>query len=143
MVRFSEPDVDGHSIIGALFGSLECVGWRVSCVGAVVAFVGLRVGNGDGFGVGLGVRDILVGFLVFVGTGMGLNVVEGEGFRVVGDGLGFCDGFLAVGKGVGLGVAGNLVRFKVGDGDGLDGVFGMALFCRSRALVVVEAAFMV
>jgi hypothetical protein len=105
------------------------------------------VGNGDCFVVGLGVCDNLVvlkvgngvGFLAFVGAGMGLNVGEGEGFRVVDDGLGFCDGFLAVGKGVGLGVAGNLVRFKVGDGDGLDGVFGMALFCRSRALVVVDA----
>jgi hypothetical protein len=67
-----------------------------------------------------------------VGVFVGVAVV-GVPVGLVGLKVGDGDGFDVVGNGVGLGVGGTLVGLKVGDGEGL-GVFGAALLWRTRPL---------
>jgi hypothetical protein len=108
-----------------------------------VAAVGVMVGKGIGLivvGDKVGLNELRDGFAVvgfaMVGFGVlgalvGLEVGDGDGFRVVGKGVGLGvgrtlvglnvgdeDGFLVFGNAVGLEVGGTLVGLKVGDEDG-------------------------
>jgi hypothetical protein len=109
VVRFLELELDGHSMIGASFGSLEDVGCKV---------VGVPVGELDGTGVvgapvGVAVGVAVVGALV--GVAVGLAVVG----ALVGVAVGVAVVGALVGVAVGLAVVGALVvELKVGDGDG-------------------------